>query len=53
VRGNRRRQLGARSRRVFLVHYDPVCSILKPTDCEQWHVIGQVDSLTRSPAPTP
>jgi hypothetical protein len=38
---------------VFLVHYDPLCSLSNPTDCEQWQVIGQVDPLDLSPTPTP
>jgi hypothetical protein len=38
---------------VFLVHYNPLCSLSDPTDCEQWQVIGQVDPLDLSPTPTP
>lgn len=36
---------------VFLVHYDPACSNFNPTDCEQWRLLGQVDSLDLSPTP--
>jgi hypothetical protein len=35
---------------VFLVHYDPVCSNFNATDCEQWRLLGQVDSLDLSSA---
>ena len=38
---------------VFLVHYNPVCSLTDPTDCAQWQVIGQVDPLDLSQTPTP
>jgi hypothetical protein len=38
---------------VFLVHYNPLCSLTNPTDCEQWQVIGRVDPLELSPTATP
>jgi hypothetical protein len=34
-----------------LVHYDPICSNFNATDCEQWRLLGQVDSLDLSPTP--
>jgi hypothetical protein len=38
---------------VFLVHYNPLCSLSNPTDCEQWQVIGRVDPLNLSRTQSP
>jgi hypothetical protein len=38
---------------VFLVHYNPLCSLSNPTDCEDWQVIGRVDPLDLSRTLTP